>query len=39
MEEERSPLLRMALLAVVIVGAGSGAWYVLQKPAPKAPAP
>lgn len=37
MEKEHSPLLRMALLAVVIVGAGSGAWYVLQKPAPKAP--
>jgi len=39
MEEERSPLVRMLLLAVVLVGAGSGAWYVLQKPAPKPPAP
>ena len=39
MEEERSPLLRMVLLTAVIVGAGSGAWYVLQKPAPKAPTP
>ena len=39
MEEERSPLVRMVLLAAVIVGAGSGAWYVLQKPAPKAPPP
>jgi hypothetical protein len=29
----------MALLAAVILGAGSGAWYVLQKPAPKAPTP
>jgi len=39
MEEERSPLVRMLLLAVVLVGAGGGAWYVLQKPAPKPPTP
>lgn len=35
MDEERNPLARMLLLAVVILGAGSAAWYVLQKPAPK----
>ena len=39
MEEERNPLVRMLLLATVIVGAGSGAWYVLQKPAPKPATP
>jgi hypothetical protein len=39
MDEERNPLVRMLLLATVIVGAGSGAWYVLQKPVPKPAAP
>jgi len=39
MQEEHSPLVRMLVLAAVVVAAGSGAWYVLKKPASKSPAP
>lgn len=39
MEEERSPLMRMLVIAAGVVAIGSGAWYVLNRPAPRPPAP
>lgn len=39
MEEESNPLMRMLMLAVAVVAIGAGAWYVLNRPAPRPAAP